>query len=134
MRGGFCHKGTETRRNSGVTVVSLASLDSSVLIRENPRLLFAFAFRRVSVVMTLFLPDSAGGVTDHGHVGLAAERILELRHISNHSVHPELTRRMRIDPGQHAGVLGTLVLTPDLSPPDKQALLGHEAIDRLLWS
>src|SRR5262245_51981974 len=76
------------------------------------------------------LPDTARILSHHRRVGLAGERLLELRHVRDDAVDAVAARRMRIGLRHQAERFGTAVLAPDLAPAEEYALLRREAVQR----
>src|SRR5882724_390783 len=77
------------------------------------------------------LPDPAGVLPHHGLACLAAESLLELRHVLHHAGHTIFSRRMRIYTDQHARELGTALFAPGATEAEEEALLRGVAADGL---
>src|SRR6202021_3326188 len=71
-----------------------------------------FPGRRASPAALTRLPDTAVIHRSHGLTGLAGERMRELRHIYQHTLHAQKIRRVRVDVRQHLQKLRPLVGAP----------------------
>src|ERR1043166_2964485 len=83
--------------------------------------------------MTVSSPDRAAlrFLVDHLVALLAAERLLERRHVLHGAVHAERALRMRVGEGAAGLLFGRHVLGPHLREAEEETLLGREAVDRL---
>src|ERR1039457_6507554 len=71
-----------------------------------------------------FSPDPAGRGGDHRLANLTSVSALELRHVRYYAVDPISARGVRIHLNQHPRCLRPHILAPDLSPTQKEPLLG----------
>src|SRR5215469_13701966 len=76
-------------------------------------------------------PHVASILCDHRLSRLASPRLLKLRHILDHTVHPIPPRRVRIRQHPHAQNLGTALLAPDPSESQEEPLLRRVTVDLL---
>src|SRR5919109_4267216 len=76
------------------------------------------------------LPHPALGLPHHRSARLARERLLEFGHVRDDAVHTIAAGRVRIGLREQALELGPPILAPHLTPPEEEALLGGEAIER----